>query len=32
LLKTRGFEPAPLLLAFVLTPLLLDNLIALGQR
>jgi TctA family transporter len=26
LLKTRGFEPAPLLLAFVLTPLLLDNL------
>jgi TctA family transporter len=24
-LKTRGFEPAPLLLAFVLSPLLLDN-------
>ena len=26
LLKTRGFEPAPLLLAFVLTPLIRDNL------
>ena len=26
LLKRRGFEPAPLLLAFVLTPLILDNL------
>ena len=26
LLKTRGFEPAPLLLAFVLTPLMVDNL------
>lgn len=26
LLKTRGFEPAPLLLAFVLTPIIRDNL------